>query len=123
MTAAAPPKILVDQIVPRPQLTGSEPCHTGTARFSHDSYRADQPETREAQRACRRCPFAAECLVWALANPELAPEGIWAATTPRERSVLRRRLTTRLGTGERYERALQKAYADAAATREKAAVR
>jgi WhiB family redox-sensing transcriptional regulator len=45
--------------------------------------------TAEPARAvCRRCPVNGECLNYALAEPDL--EGIWAGTTARERSRLRK---------------------------------
>ena len=37
---------------------------------------------------CRRCPVQAECLAGALTAGEV--EGIWGATTPDERQVMRR---------------------------------
>ncbi|MCX4554247.1 WhiB family transcriptional regulator [Streptomyces sp. NPDC090053] len=102
-------------------MAGSEPCHTRPDRFSHSSYRLGRPEVHEGRRACHLCPFAAECLVWALANPTLVPDGIWAAT--RQRTAIRHKLAARLGTGDRYEHALRTAYAEAAATRKQAAGR
>ncbi|MGQ4347526.1 hypothetical protein [Streptomyces sp. SAS_275] len=36
-------------------------------------------------------------LLWALVNKQAARGGIWAATTPRERNTLRKRITDRLG--------------------------
>ncbi|MEU6417850.1 WhiB family transcriptional regulator [Streptomyces spiralis] len=50
-----------------------------------------------AKAACRRCPIATACLQWALSHPGLTPEGSWAATTARERALLRQRLTARFG--------------------------
>lgn len=41
-----------------------------------------------AKRICARCPVRAECLRYALTDPEL--DGIWGGTTPRERQRLRR---------------------------------
>jgi WhiB family redox-sensing transcriptional regulator len=52
---------------------------------------------RAAKAACRRCPIAADCLRWALANPDQTPTNVWAATTAGERTVLRTRLARRLG--------------------------
>ncbi|MGV9345123.1 WhiB family transcriptional regulator [Streptomyces spiralis] len=50
-----------------------------------------------AKAACRRCLIATACLQWALSHPGLTPEGSWAATTARERALLRQRLTARFG--------------------------
>lgn len=90
----APP--VPDQVVPLPHFTGSEPCRAQPERFFHDSYNTSRPEIRSALKQCRHCPLAPACLVWALANPELATDGIWGATTPRQRSVLRTRIRARL---------------------------
>lgn len=42
--------------------------------------------TREAKAMCRRCPVAAECLDYALANNE--QHGIWGGLSPRHRRHL-----------------------------------
>lgn len=48
--------------------------------------------TRAAARAfCDLCPVAAECLQAALATPESTDCGIWAGTTVKDRSRMRRR--------------------------------
>lgn len=39
---------------------------------------------------CERCPVAAECLEEALSTPESSDYGIWAGTTARERTRIRR---------------------------------
>ena len=41
----------------------------------------------EARQVCDLCPIAAECLEYALAEPDL--DGIWAGTTPSERKAMR----------------------------------
>ncbi|WP_256862283.1 WhiB family transcriptional regulator [Microbispora sp. GKU 823] len=46
-------------------------------------------QIEEAKAVCRACPVYSRCRDYVLANPELAPEGIWAATTPKERRRLR----------------------------------
>lgn len=45
------------------------------------------PEIAQAKRICEGCPVRAECLEHALARPTLL--GIWAGTTPVERSAMR----------------------------------
>ncbi|MFE4061641.1 hypothetical protein ACFXP3_36040, partial [Streptomyces sp. NPDC059096] len=42
-------------------------------------------------------PIVNGCLKWALANPDLATSGVWAATTAPERNELRGQLVERLG--------------------------
>jgi WhiB family redox-sensing transcriptional regulator len=53
--------------------------------------------TAAAKKLCSRCPRAKVCLLWALANPELAGAGVWAATTLMQRRLLARRIEKRLG--------------------------
>ena len=48
---------------------------------------SDTPRRHQAETICRACPVAADCLRYALALPAL--HGIWAATTPRQRTKLR----------------------------------
>ncbi|MEV6049219.1 WhiB family transcriptional regulator [Streptomyces xanthochromogenes] len=50
-----------------------------------------------AQRICSHCPIATACLKWALANEPLTTSGVWAATTARQRTTLRKDLVRRLG--------------------------
>lgn len=45
----------------------------------------------DAQAVCHRCPVSGPCLAYAIAAVE--PEGIWAGTTPAQRSAARRSLT------------------------------
>jgi WhiB family redox-sensing transcriptional regulator len=44
--------------------------------------------TAEARAVCRSCPVEAECLAYAIADPELS--GVWGGTSERERRVMRR---------------------------------
>ena len=43
----------------------------------------------EAKDVCRACPLYSTCLDYVLDNPDMAPHGIWAATTPHERRAMR----------------------------------
>lgn len=55
--------------------------------ISHDGP-AGVKETEQAKAVCRACPARPACLAHAVADP---PEfGVWAATTPAERRILRR---------------------------------
>jgi WhiB family transcriptional regulator, redox-sensing transcriptional regulator len=45
---------------------------------------------KEARAICRSCPVEAECLAYALSDPEVA--GVWGATTERERRAMRRKV-------------------------------
>lgn len=51
-------------------------------------------QIEQAKEICRRCPVVAQCLESALANGE--DEGIWGATTPEERRMIRRSRSRRL---------------------------
>ncbi|MFH8698974.1 WhiB family transcriptional regulator [Streptomyces chartreusis] len=58
---------------------------------------ATQERLEQARKACSGCPIANECLKWALVNKPLTKVGVFAATTPGQRTDLRRRLADRLG--------------------------
>ena len=52
-------------------------------------------QMEEAKRICRGCPVQIQCLAWALASG--VTDGVWGATTPDERRVIRslsRKMTT-----------------------------
>ncbi|MEW1761532.1 WhiB family transcriptional regulator [Streptomyces cyaneofuscatus] len=78
-------------------------CRTDPALFAiedvstTDDPRAREKATAQAKKACAGCPVAAECLKWALANPDMTPTGVWAATTKRDRTRLGKQLVARLG--------------------------
>jgi len=46
-----------------------------------------QSQARRAKKICNKCPMINECLSYAVKHPELI--GIWGATTPREREIIR----------------------------------
>ncbi|MET9497450.1 WhiB family transcriptional regulator [Streptomyces sp. NPDC006552] len=85
--------------IPFPHSTTPLACRTNPVWFAHE--RTDNPAARKdierAKQACSTCPIAADCLKWALAHADLIRIGIWAATTPRQRTQLRHRLEDRLG--------------------------
>ncbi|MDQ0605515.1 hypothetical protein QF037_009948 [Streptomyces canus] len=58
---------------------------------------ATEKRLEHARKACSRCPIATDCLQWALVNKPLTRLGIFAATTPGQRTELRKRLADRLG--------------------------
>ena len=86
-----------DPRVPFPPITAQTACRTEPDRWFPDRYGEDSIERHQAVNACKGCPLAEQCLLWALANPELTEHGIWAATTPRQRTYLRQSLRARLG--------------------------
>lgn len=53
-----------------------------------DEAAAVQEQVAAARQVCRLCPVQRECLAWALDSGQ--DHGIWAATTPGERRLMRR---------------------------------
>ncbi|WP_460074093.1 WhiB family transcriptional regulator [Streptomyces sp. YKOK-I1] len=89
-----------DPRIPFPHTEELLACREHPAWFVHEygqTTDGDADRIERAKAACGGCPIAAGCLKWALANPDLTPSGIWAATTARQRTTLRRRLQIRLG--------------------------
>lgn len=71
-----------------PAYTGAEPC----MKADPDLFFAlpgQRDVIAEAKRLCRTCPVMGQCLRWAMAHPELAQDGVWAATTEDERRQMR----------------------------------
>ncbi|MFE6629793.1 WhiB family transcriptional regulator [Streptomyces rochei] len=64
---------------------------------SGESRAATEERLERARRACSGCPIVKGCLRWALVNKDLTNVGIYAATTPGQRTALRRRMVDRLG--------------------------
>ncbi|MBQ0855738.1 WhiB family transcriptional regulator (plasmid) [Streptomyces sp. BH-SS-21] len=60
---------------------------------------ATEKRLAQARRACASCPIAVACLRWALVNKPATRIGVFASTTPRQRTELRLRLADRLGPG------------------------
>ncbi|MFI1510232.1 WhiB family transcriptional regulator [Streptomyces sp. NPDC020597] len=58
---------------------------------------ATDKRLEQARKACSRCPIVNSCLRWALVNKPVTRFGIWAATTPGQRTALRKRMVDRLG--------------------------
>ncbi|MFF1604137.1 WhiB family transcriptional regulator [Streptomyces mirabilis] len=99
-TAKAPATIEADLRIPFPHTDAPLACRTNPDWFAHEhgqNSKDDLARTERAKTACSGCPIAAGCLKWALANRELTPTGIWAATTARQRTGLRQRLQLRHG--------------------------
>ncbi|MFF4227419.1 WhiB family transcriptional regulator [Streptomyces abikoensis] len=90
---------LAHPTVPFPHSDTPTACQTAPQWFSHEqtSTRAAEKDIAKAKHACASCPIVRDCLKWALANPDMTHVGVWAATTTRERSTLRRRMIQRLG--------------------------
>ncbi|MFC8658206.1 WhiB family transcriptional regulator [Streptomyces parvus] len=99
-----PPKVIAaDDRIPFPETDQDLRCRTSPALFQIEDISTDQdPRAREkalakAKHACSGCPIVKDCLKWALANPALTKTGVWAATTKRDRTQLRKQLVARLG--------------------------
>jgi WhiB family redox-sensing transcriptional regulator len=86
---------------PFPHTEAPTRCRTSPALFAIEDI-ADRPDRdkalAKAKLACAGCPVVTGCLKWALANPALTPNGVWAGTTARQRTALRKDLVARLGT-------------------------
>ncbi|MEU9943108.1 WhiB family transcriptional regulator [Streptomyces lavendulae] len=99
-----PPAIIAaDHRIPFPETDQALRCRTEPSLFSIEDIRTDEdPRAREkalvqVKHACSGCPIVEGCLKWALANPSLTKTGVWAATTARDRTRLRKQLAARLG--------------------------
>ncbi|MFG3499338.1 WhiB family transcriptional regulator [Streptomyces sp. NPDC047928] len=99
-----PTFIAADDRIPFPDTDQALRCCTSPDLFAiEDIHNTDKdPRAREkalaqAKHACSGCPIVKDCLKWALANPSLTKTGVWAATTKRDRTQLRKQLVARLG--------------------------
>ncbi|MFD5978190.1 WhiB family transcriptional regulator [Streptomyces bacillaris] len=99
-----PPSFIpADTRIPFPVSEQPLSCRTDPALLAiEDVSTADDPRAREkataqAKQTCSGCPVVTGCLKWALANPDLTQTGVWAATTKRDRTRLRKQLTVRHG--------------------------
>ncbi|MFG3042889.1 WhiB family transcriptional regulator [Streptomyces sp. NPDC048330] len=100
-----PPAIVAaDNRIPFPDTDEPLRCRTSPTLFqiedipnTDDDPRAREKALAKAKHACSGCPIVKGCLKWALANPALTRTGVWAATTKRDRTQLRKQLVARLG--------------------------
>ncbi|MEW2373449.1 WhiB family transcriptional regulator [Streptomyces sp. NPDC006656] len=99
-----PAMVLADDRIPFPDTDQTLRCRTTPNLFAIEDIRNtdEDPRAREkalaqVKHACSGCPIVKDCLKWALANPDLTRTGVWAATTARERTQLRKQLVKRLG--------------------------
>jgi Transcription factor WhiB len=94
-------QVPADQRIAFPHTQPPTRCRTQPRLFDYEhGDKTDAAKRRRLASAslrCAACPVATACLKWALANPDLTRSGIWAATTPGKRMVLRKRLADRLG--------------------------
>lgn len=89
-----------DPRVPFPRTDEKLSCQTEPKLFAIQDItdRAGREKAlAKARLACSGCPIVKGCLQWALANKQLTPTGVWAATTARQRTTLRKDLVRRLG--------------------------
>lgn len=90
-----PQIVAADPRIPRPDTTNA-PCSRANVAEQHGPD-ATPRQAAMARKRCRRCPAARGCLLWALANPDLVPDGTWGGTTPEWRDAKRAQLADRLG--------------------------
>ncbi|CAC36636.1 WhiB family transcriptional regulator [Streptomyces sp. NRRL_B-16638] len=93
-----------DPRFPFPHSPVPTPCQTQPDTFdfvngdrSGESRQSTEQRLARARRACSGCPIVKDCLRWALVNKPLTKVGIFAATTPGQRTELRKRIADRLG--------------------------
>ncbi|MFD5430423.1 WhiB family transcriptional regulator [Streptomyces sp. NPDC127084] len=83
---------------PTPPRCQAEPILFDFANGDRSEDRqATEKRLEKARRACSDCPIVRDCLRWALVNKPLTKTGVFAATTPSQRTILRKRLADRLG--------------------------
>lgn len=84
---------MTGRTAPFPRFTGTEPCQN--PNYDPDWWSSSDSHDRvAAQLACGRCPTRESCLAWALDHPTDAGDAIWAGTTPKRRTALRRQFRT-----------------------------
>ena len=77
-------------------------CSTDPELFQPDGYVSAEnlAQVDQAKAVCLGCPALTECRDWAVVMAE--PYGVWAATTPQEREILRKRAGLPKLRGNRY---------------------
>ncbi|WP_331729668.1 WhiB family transcriptional regulator [Streptomyces platensis] len=99
-TPNAPSAPDADDRLPFPRTDKTLACRSEPKLFAIEDIagRAEREKAlAKARLACSGCPIVTGCLQWALANKQLTPTGVWAATTARQRNTLRKDLVQRLG--------------------------
>lgn len=101
-TPNIPALLLADDRISFPHSETHTRCQSEPELFDHDpgdgaTSNERTTKLQRAKQACSGCPIVRRCLKWALTHPEHTPSGVWAATTARDRTLLRNRLTNRLG--------------------------
>lgn len=72
-----------------PAYTGTEPCATlGLDYFCYETNMITTQHKRAIEQSCLACPMMDACLNWAIYSEQ---HYYWAATTAKERAVIRRR--------------------------------
>lgn len=73
---------------PYPPFTGFEPCATTDPEIFYPEKGKSGPHPSKAKALCRSCDLISECQEWAVWFEE---DGIWGATSGKERMEIRRR--------------------------------
>ena len=66
---------------------GTQLCNESNSELFFPEEYTNPAILQEAKAICNSCPLVANCLEYAIDIPSL--EGIWGATTPRQRSRIR----------------------------------
>ncbi|WP_351233924.1 WhiB family transcriptional regulator [Streptomyces sp. NPDC002133] len=79
------------RLAPFPRFTGTEPCQ-GQGPDADPNWwtSSDNTDRVAAELSCLICPTREACLAWALDHPTEAGDAIWAGTTRKRRTQLRR---------------------------------
>lgn len=75
----------------RPEWHQRAACRGAGPDLFHPS-KGEVDSALKARTVCSTCPVSADCLLSALATPGSLDYGVWAATSPRERRAIRRRM-------------------------------
>ncbi|MFJ9472496.1 WhiB family transcriptional regulator [Streptomyces caniferus] len=89
-----------DDRIPFPRTDRAPACRNDPKAFAIEDIdgRAEREKAlTKARLACSGCPIVKGWLQWALASKQLTLTGVWAATTARQRTLLRKDLVRRLG--------------------------
>lgn len=76
---------------------GTQLCNESNSDLFFPEEYLDPKKLMAARELCNSCPLVSACLEYAVSTPWL--DGIWAATTPRQRSRIRSQRNSRLKSG------------------------
>jgi WhiB family redox-sensing transcriptional regulator len=78
-------------------FNGTQLCNESNSELFFPEEYIDQGKLIAARDICNACPLVADCLQYAISTPWL--DGIWAGTTPRQRSRIRSQRNKKVKSG------------------------